>query len=76
MPSSACALPVPTAGCASPARDTASATIPQVPTAALSAHRRDSGLRSTTRSISAATRGPEPMETTVPTATPASRIEE
>ena len=44
--------------------------------AAPRAHRRDSGRWSTTRSISAAARDPEPMETTVPTATPASRIEE
>ena len=73
MPRTGWAVAVVVAG---PGWARAIARTPDTPTVVPSAQPRERGWWSTMRSMTAAAGGAEPMETTVPTATPASRMEE
>ena len=75
MPSSGRVPEVPAVGPVASGWASASASTPSTPTVAPTAQRRDSGWRSTTRSTRAAAIGAEPIDTTVPTATPARRMD-
>src|SRR5665647_3327415 len=74
MPSTGCAVAVVAAGPVWPGWARVIARTPDTPTVVPSAQPRERGWWSTMRSMTAAAGGAEPMETTVPTATPASRV--